>query len=242
MSSPEKMGKPLATPHPATDDFVVTTADWVEFNCVFKTDQSVSREELKRALMKTSKLRDATAQTMASDVFLELEDRIRVCGPRRNAVNSYPFLLNSTKTSLSIRYPFRSNSNVACLYWFLLFISRMNMDSKARVLDSVDPTKVFEVLCADVLASFWAAGVTDSGTFVFGTAAAATQGAQKFRRNIEKLCGHVGEGGGWKAGAPIPGGGDGKLDIVAWRKFSDGRAGNLVGFAQCKTGINWKEH
>jgi hypothetical protein len=40
----------------------------------------------------------------------------------------------------------------------------------------------------------------------------------------------------------LPGAGDGKLDIVVWRIFSDGRSGSLVGFGQCKTGIHWKDH
>ena len=67
-------------------------------------------------------------------------------------------------------------------------------------------------------------------------------GTHVFKQNIQKLCDHVGEGAGWKKSATPPGGGDGKLDVVSWRKFNDGRPGNLIGFAQCKTGINWKEH
>ena len=67
-------------------------------------------------------------------------------------------------------------------------------------------------------------------------------GTHAFKQNIQKLCDHVGEGAGWKKSATPPGGGDGKLDVVSWRKFNDGRPGNLIGFAQCKTGINWKEH
>lgn len=62
-------------------------------------------------------------------------------------------------------------SNIACLYWFLLLISRISMESTSRVLKSIDPTKVFESLCADVLASFWAVDGPHSGTFIFGTAA-----------------------------------------------------------------------
>ncbi len=165
------MSSPLLSPHPSTDDFRVNAADWVEINCLFKADGKISREDLKRELTRASKIADERAETMASDAFLELEDRIAVCGQRQNATNSYPFVLNQTKTALEIRYPFRSTSNVACLYWFLLLISRMSMESKARVLESIDPTKVFEMLCGDVLASFWAASGPHSGSFVFGTAA-----------------------------------------------------------------------
>ena len=45
-----------------------------------------------------------------------------------------------------------------------------------------------------------------------------------------------------KVGVKTPGAGDGKLDIVVYRVFSDRRSGGLVGFAQCKTGIHWKTH
>jgi hypothetical protein len=237
------MSSPLTCPHPATDDFRVNAADWVEINCLFKADRNVSREDLKRELTRASAIRAERAETMASDAFLELEDRIAVCGQRQNATNSYPFALNQTKTVLQIRYPFRSTSNVACLYWFLLLISRMSMESKSRVLQSIDPTKVFEMLCADVLASFWAAkNGLNTGSFVFGTAAQKKNAEYAFKQNIEHLCLNIAEGAGWKKGANPPGGGDGKLDVVSWRKFSDGRPGNLIAFAQCKTGLNWKDH
>ena len=34
---------------------------------------------------------------------------------------------------------------------------------------------------------------------------------------------------------------DGKLDIVVWRRFADGRPGQLIGFGQCKTGTSWPD-
>ena len=55
-----------------------------------------------------SKITDENAETRAADAFLELEDRIAVCGLRKKAINSYPFVLNATKTSLEVKYPFRS--------------------------------------------------------------------------------------------------------------------------------------
>lgn len=236
------MNKPLATPHPNTEDFRVNTADWVELNCFFKADKNISKEDLKRALMRGAHVDDEKAQALAGDVFLELEDRFNVCGHLKNAVNSYPFFLNDTKTVLTVRYPFKFGSNIATMYWFLLLVSRLNMDSRARVLNSIDPTRVFEVLCADVLTSFWAMSKSNSGSFVFGTAARKKGGKNVFKQNIEQLCSHIGEGEGLRLDAQLPGGGDAKLDVVSWRKFNDGRTGNLIGFAQCKTGIHWKEH
>ena len=34
---------------------------------------------------------------------------------------------------------------------------------------------------------------------------------------------------------------DGKLDVVAWKHFADGRAGKLIAFGQCATGANWRD-
>src|SRR5580698_7719986 len=100
------MSSALSTPHPSTNDFIVEAADWVELTCLFRSDSNVSREDLKRELIRASKITDQRAEQRAADAFLELEDRIKVCGFRKNAVNSYPFVLNSTKTLLEIKYPF----------------------------------------------------------------------------------------------------------------------------------------
>lgn len=75
---------------------------------MFRAGGSVSREDLKRQLTRASKITDENAETRAADAFLELEDRIAVCGLRKKAINSYPFVLNATKTSLEVKYPFRS--------------------------------------------------------------------------------------------------------------------------------------
>jgi hypothetical protein len=32
---------------------------------------------------------------------------------------------------------------------------------------------------------------------------------------------------------------DAKLDVVVWRSFPDGRAGQVIGFGQCATGRSW---
>ena len=77
---------------------------------------------------------------------------------------------------------------------------------------------------------------------VFGTAQNEDERNQKFRANIDHLCETLKEGRGLKVGAKAPGGGDGRLDIVVWRIFSDGRTGGLIGFGQCKTGLHWKDH
>jgi hypothetical protein len=113
------------------------------------------------------------------------------------------------------------------------------MDSRSRVLAGIDPTRVFERMCAEVLAAFWGGRSNASGAMVLGTAGS---NMTSFRAKIEDLCERLKEGVGWRVDARAPGAGDGKLDVVAWRRFLDDRQGGLVGFAQCKTGVHWREH
>ena len=104
-------------------------------------------------LHRRSGFTEETTRRIADDAFLELSDRLVSCGSGNRELNRYPFSLTPDGTLLSLRRPFRLDSNFGLLYWFLLLVTRADMSSRARVLDGTDPTKVFELLCADVLAS-----------------------------------------------------------------------------------------
>jgi hypothetical protein len=230
----------LITPSPASNDILVDAADWVEINALFKADRTISREDLARALFRSYSIREQRARQVAEDAFSELADRLDACGSSSSLVNRYPFFLNSDQSLLSVRRPFRVNSNFGLLYWFLLFVSRADMSATSRVLNGTDPTIAFERLCADVLSIFWGGRSDFSGSMVIGTA--GHRRVQTFQRRIEQLCASICEGAGWREGAQPPGGGDAKLDVVAWRRFADKRQGALIGFAQCKTGLHWRDH
>jgi hypothetical protein len=238
----------LAVPSPNASDRVVDLADWVEISTFFKSDHSVSKEDLAIALerahgMNRSKGKGRQdALDLAGDVFNELEDRIETChGHAASEICAYPFFLNAVQTTLHVKKEFRPAGNFGLVYRFLLFVSRGDMSSQARVLGGIDPTQVFERLCADVLLNYWGGKSKHCGSVVFGTAK-VKKGDNSFESNINNLCSELGEGIGMKPGARLPGAGDAKLDVVVWRKFSDDRSGRLIGFGQCKTGIHWKEH
>jgi hypothetical protein len=232
----------LLIPSPGSDVIQVDAADWAEITALFRKDGIVSRQDLSRALHRRSGIRESRAQQLADDAFNELADRVESCGAGRSEVNRYPFSLDSGQSLLSLRKPFRINSNFGLLYWFLLFVTRADMSAENRTLDNTDPTKVFEQLCADVLRTFWGGDSKFSGSMIVGTAIPGNGGVSQFKDKIAELCKHIGEGNGWKLGAKAPGGGDAKLDVAAWKRFADKRQGGLIGFAQCKTGIHWKEH
>lgn len=62
-----------------------------------------------------------------------------------------------------------------------------------------------------------------------------------FAAAVDKLCAEIGEGSGHRKHSRVPNQKDGKLDIVAWRDFEDGRRGKLIAFGQCATGAKWRE-
>lgn len=161
------------------------------------------------------------------DVMAEIDRRGQYCGV------GYPFQLDLNGTV--VRHHATDTSARADVYRYLLLSTRLNM-TKDKVQDGIDGTTLLEELAAVVLRCYLGYGRAQS--FVFGTAAAGG-----FQAKISKLCTDIGEGGIFANIDPAPpDANDDKLDAVAWVPFTDGRAGKLVVFCQCKTGSNWKDH
>ncbi len=223
------------------DDEVVEHADWVEASSLFKADGNISREDLARAITVDGSLSQQKARERAEEAFDEIADRIRACAANAHPrISCYPFELIEHGEVLQKMSVDSAEPDAGLLYLFLLVLARSDMSSPARAKHPMDPTKIFERLCADVLLEFWGGGSDHSNAIVFGTARTGSQ--RTFQAKIDGLCDHLQEGMGWKPDAWSPGAGDGKLDVVVFRRFQDERQGNLVGFAQCKTGIHWREH
>jgi hypothetical protein len=233
----------LKVPSPDADDRLVTLADWVEMKALLEPDGNASQEDLARAVSRAYSTSETNSKGLAADVFKELSDRLSSCVPLQGMGRTweYPFVLNDNANLLSMRAPLTARSRAGIVYLFLLAASRADMDVQ-RKLDGLDAATLFEQLCADVLINFWGGRSELSGSLIFGTARKKASHNHKFQSNIEHLCVTLREGRGMKPSAKLPGAGDGKLDIVVWRVFSDGRSGGLVGFGQCKTGIHWKSH
>ena len=75
-------------------------------------------------------------------------------------------------------------------------------------------------------------------SLVFGTAVRG----EGFQEKVDRLCRRLGEGGGFTdrpwASTNVR---DGKLDVVAWKTFTDRLPGKLIGFGQCQTGTSYKD-
>jgi hypothetical protein len=223
------------------DDEIVEHADWVEATTLYRDDGNASQEDLARAINVARGVDQEEARELAQDAFDELADRHYACGANEHPeISSYPFDLIDGNTILQKKPDAVGSPDAGLLYLFLLVLTRADMSSRARTVGGIDPTRVFERLCADVLKEFWGGDSDHCQCLVFGTAQRA--GKTGFQNSVEHLCGHLQEGVGWKANARTRGAGDGKLDVVVYRRFRDKRAGSLVGFAQCKTGIHWRQH
>jgi len=230
----------LSVPSPYEDSSIVSLADWVELTALFSADKNASKEDLKKALQRDGEVSDEVAEEKTDEVFAELRDREFSCGIAPNGLSSYPFVMNKGDTLLSMRGD--NITGKAMVYFFLLAVTRSDMSSRVRCQHGPDPTKLFERLCNEVLQNFWGGASAYSGTMIFGTAGLSRTSVRSFRAKIDHLCNTLNEGQGWRDDAIAPGGGDGKLDLVAWRTFSDKRYGSLVAFGQCKTGMHWENH
>lgn len=229
----------------ARTDTAVELADWVEMSAFFRADRTTSKEDLVRALIREGSNRsEQTYRDKATEAFNELDARDQAIGNSAAdvPVACYPFEVDGDVLKLT-QDPFDAK-RTGLMYTFFLAITRASMDSQSRQLKSLDPTTLFEEVCAESLCQFWGGRSPVADVFITGTSNQDTvdQGQGRYRAIIDALTGHLQEGGGWKKGAKSPGAGDGGLDVAVWRRFQDKRPGGLVGFAQCKTGDRWREH
>lgn len=159
------------------------------------------------------------------NAFSEIERRAESCR------DGYPFLLGNTGDTLHA-IPTTSNDRYI-IYKYLLLATRLNMKSN-RKHAGIDGTHLLEELSAETCLEYFG---DRAESMVFGTAA----GSPSFRGKINDLCRRIGEGGGFKSRTASQGHErDGKLDVVVWKHFSDGMAGKLIAFGQCKTGTSYR--
>jgi hypothetical protein len=165
-----------------------------------------------------------------SDRLMEKKAEIEIEIVRRanSTDNKYPFILSP--------YSLSQNKTENCLhrwvYSYLLFATRFNM-IKNKVFNSIDGTLLFEKISAIVLKNYWG---ERSDTYIFGT---ATTGG--FEDKVNELCKCLNEGSRFaNKNKQTSYAQDDKLDVVVWKSFTDNQPSQLIGFAQCKTGTNWK--
>ena len=156
--------------------------------------------------------------------FSEIEKRAEACR------GGYPFKIDDIGNSLHTARNIDSSKHI--IYRYLLLATRMNMNDN-RVHADTDGTLLFEKLASETSREYLG---DRAESIVFGTA----DGASDFMGKVDDLCRKLREGGKSRNSDGSRRQKDAKLDVVAWKPFTDQREGKLIAFGQCKTGTNWK--
>ncbi len=158
-------------------------------------------------------------------VYTEIEQRRYACR------DGYPFLVDNQGYTLKPVSDVENHRHI--VYQYLLLATRLNMN-ESRMHADIDGALLLEELAADVAREYFG---TRAESIVFGTAS-----TQDFPDKVNQLCKGLNEGGGFLSDdkAP-PTERDGKLDVVVWKHFNDGRPGKLIAFGQCKTGTSYRD-
>lgn len=161
------------------------------------------------------------------EAYLEIERRREACR------DGYPFKLDGPGYTLQADADHDGENYKLTIYKYLLLATRLNMWAD-RGHANIDGTLLFEELAAEAAREYLG---TRAESLVFGTAAGT-----EFHSKVNVLCQKLKEGDGFvNRDEAAPTAQDGKLDVVAWKHFTDGLEGKLIAFGQCKTGTNYKD-
>ena len=205
-------------------------ADFAELICWERGSMSIT--SLAQAIGRLAE-NDYSAGVPEEEDFAEyIEGAFQEIGRRQRACNGgYPFEVAYKGNVISTIHV-----NFNCkhlIYKYLLLATRLNMKEN-RSQGEIDGTKILEYLSAGVAKEYLG---SRAESLVFGTA----EGDTDFPGKVNCLCQRLEEGGGYlKTKGRAPRKKDDKLDIVAWKPFSDRREGKLIAFGQCKTGTSWR--
>jgi hypothetical protein len=195
-------------------------ADWLELVALTQGDRNASAGDLERRL---DLLNCREKESLLGNAFTEIDRREQGAGAA-----AYPF----TRANTSIE--FKGNSADFAPYLFCLALSYFGW--KARKGAPQNPWLLFEQL-----ASYSAQSYVSGKAIVFGTSSRgdAKKAKNVFRTQVSALAKALGEGGGFRKQRTFSTK-DSKVDIVAWRGFSDRRASQVIIFGQCAAGANWE--
>lgn len=205
----------IELPHDISD--ALQLADWLELQALVANDQNSSINDL------VTPLRIASGNTPPDEtrmaVFSELEQRVRM------ADRAYPFRLSRGVLQT------KPNRRRYAAYLFCLGLSHFGWKQTKNA--PINPWFLFEDLACIAAKQYLGGDVLLFGSRSLGN-------ARSFKSAIDKLCLQLGEGEGFR-GQRTFSQKDDKVDLVAWRHFSDQKPSKIVMFGQCAAGGNWKE-
>lgn len=215
-------------------------ADYVELCTFIAADRNSSLQDLIQALRRTgtaeelypadadaSEVEDRGAEkseACALDAFAEIEDRRSACGGR------YPFEVLDRSLGLLPEAE-------SAIYTFMLLLSRYGL--RAGPAGS-HPERLFEDLALAAAQNYFGGQANGGRAFHFGFPRRVLPRA--FPQALRTLLSHMKDGLPNNDAPRRKNQKDGKLDLIAWREFPDGRRGKLIGYGQCAAGVSdWRE-
>jgi hypothetical protein len=206
-------------PLPSKVSDINLLCDWMELKAI--STKYASAADLERGLNRANADNKNSQQIeeLCAAVFIELSDR------KESAGQAYPF---SVFDSGKIQY--RGPISDYIPYIFCLAIAFYGGE-QPPFHSGLNPRILFEELCCLATSKYVLGDI-----YHFG---AGKKGRKGFREAVEKLCGLIGEGSGFKDSGGKPQ--DDHVDLVAWKHFQDEKPGKIVLFGQCASGKNWEE-
>jgi hypothetical protein len=217
---------------PAASDPTEILADWLELQALRSPRRDASLESLVRVIRRAGST-DATAgprgdrgseesQRVAEDAFSEIGDRYLACGGE-----GYPFDVEQGLIRLK-------QDGEKSPYIFLLLIS-VNEPTSGHT----GTATLFEHLCRHAAHRYLGGDENRARALRIGAPRKAP--LAMFHQAVDDLCVQLREGGGCMSLDKGKHKGDNGLDIVAWRDFPDLKAGKLIAFGQCASGVtDWQ--
>lgn len=195
--------------------------DWAEASCLFGNRESISRAEVEQALENE---RVPDPEIAVSDIWLEISRRHRLADKAHPIKTLKERLERTTNWSDTVVYTFQLLLS-SHYFYKATKISKPNWNKIA---------KLFEKLSNLALEKYLDGRAINIGT-------PRESGTPKgFRQCLDYLCKELGELRGDVESYNLPTM-DEKVDAVAWRPFPDKRPGQIIIFAQCAAGKNWKD-
>ena len=216
---------------PSPRAYIHELADFAELTCW--KDSGTSATALSRMLGRLEESvysegvpEEEVVDWRVEEAYEEIERRQEACG------DGYPFVTGYQGLTLQATQDVRNSRHI--IYKYLLLATRLDMNMH-RSHENVDGTKVLEELSAEVARVYFG---ERAKSLVFGTGSSSAS----FSSKVDDLCLQLKEGGGFvtNPGPRRTRARDGKLDVVAWKPFTDEMPGKLIGFGQCKTGTHYE--
>ncbi len=221
-----KVPNSLPSKYASVEEFT----DFIECECVQKERIAV-RDVLKPLLVLNDEVIIDGIEDESDLLINKIDDVLTEIDRRIKASNKkYPFIVKNKGYTLEI-----SDKNI--YYWiysYLLFSTRLDM-RKNKTFFNIDGTEILEHLSSLIAKEYFG---QRAESVVFGTAG----DIKIFEDRVNFVCKSTGEGHSFlnRNNSPIKAQDD-KLDIVAWKNFSDGNRSKMIGFGQCKTGTSWDD-